>query len=353
MLNPFNRKKKQQDNENSSQTEDIKQAKIDNPEENIKNKTLKNNVDKKRKELLGDSGINTEEIKREIIKALEEQKKTKKVNDPFKVRHDVTICLKDYDYSVIDRLPFQEITIKGEKFYLNYTYKDLKIQINHLFYQPQLEIDLAEEIRKKHATRRKLDDLNAFISEIQLRINRGEEDAEKIDLKDFIYQKEKLKSILETVNTGRKIYFKNQNPTTSRWEYEVIKTNDGWKWLRRDENAIVKPESSSKVTVGGNILEQITKILNLGVKNTYVGIVMAIAIFVALIIISVGVFHVSTFDERLINERVNEQLEQAVDLACAGYRSEADTLERFILNNGITPPRINNNPDLNDFEEVR
>lgn len=349
MLNPFNRKKNK---DNTISQENLQEAKVENTEENINNKKLKNYVDIKRKDLLRNNGINTEEIKKEVIKALEEQRNNKKEANPFKVREDIMISILNNQWRPLERLPFQKVKIKGEEFYLNYTYKDMRIKINYLFYRPQLEIDIAEEIRKKHVTRRKLDELNSFINEIEQKRNEGVEDAEKIDLKDFIYEKEKLKSILDTVKGGRKVYFSRINPVTLKEEYEVIHTNDGIKWVVRDELGNMRADSSSKVAVLGKILEDVEKVLNLNVSTTYKGIITAALILLAIIINSIMAWHVVTFDEQLIDKRVNEQLESAVDLACQGYQSEANTLERFIMNNGLTPPTINN-PNLNQFEEVR
>jgi low affinity Fe/Cu permease len=303
---------------------------------------LKEEVSKKRKELLGKDSLSREEIIETIEKYYDI--KTNPQNNPYKTREDCYVSFFNYDMSINrDMVPFEEIEIGSKKFILNKTFENGQIKINYLFYLPELEINLETEYNKKEQTKKRLEDINKFILHIENKIAQGYSDYKLIDLKDFKYEKTQLQKILETIKYGKTAIFTMTHPFTKKKVFLLRKHNQSYNWLKFTEHNFVTPEHTSRSTVTSKIVQDVQKILNFRNKKHLEGFFKAIGIFLMICLLGFASFKLITFDEELLDKRVAE----TVNIRLEPLNEEVKFLRQQLVKNGI---KADSNPNIEDLD---
>lgn len=340
----FNRKPKKA-NINEEKRQETTNLVIEDVEKNL-NPEIKKEVDKKRKELLGRESLTREEILETIEKYY--NIKTNPQNNPYKTREDCYVTFYNYDFSINRNLvPFEEVQIGSKKFILNKTFENGKIKVNYLFYLPELEINLENEFNKKEQTKRRLEDINKFILYVENKIAQGYSDYKLIDLKDFKYEKSVLQNILETIKYGKTAIFQMTDPFSKKKCYMLRKHNQTYDWLKVTEHNYIVPEHTSKTTVSDKIVQEVGNLLNFRNKDNLKGFLKAIGIFILIAFFCFGVFKMATFQEELLDKRVQE----GISVQLEPLTNEVQFLRQQLVRNGISVD--NPNSQVNDFEEIR
>jgi len=368
MKNPFSKKKDVVNDDNKKKdvvNDDNKKKDVvndDNKKKDVKVKDTEKDINSKEvkdfaknyKDTLLKGSVTREDIIREIQNAVDRQKDlNNNRNDPFKTRDDIYIDIYNDDNSIREsRMPFEKIKIKGQTFYYNKTFENFEIKINYIFAEPQSKIDFKEEFSKRHETQKRLDKINQKLSFIDSKVSSGFEEYSKLDYKDLVNEKLRLENILEIIRLGPSQIRKIQDSTNMRWKYEVKRVNGVYYWIRESENGRTIPDYSAKASVIGNIVERVTDIAGVKKSNALKYLIGTLLTIVILFFVALLAFKTSTFDAEEQNRQINIRVEQLLDTACQGYIEKANTFERFIEQQGLTPPRVEQDDGLEDFERA-
>jgi len=342
------KKDKKKDKENSSNQENKQEIKskdveIYDPEEHL-DSPFKKQLQEEKNSILG-KGKNQFITKEELKKQLEEYYKynERANNNPFKTREDCFVAFWDYSCREQFRLPFEEVLIGNKKLILNKTFEQGRIKINYLFYLPDSEINLKEESINEQSTRDRLDRINAWLNHIKTKRSQGDKRYDYVDTKDLLLQKINLEKTLETIKYGSQAVFKFDIGTKTC--YVVRKVNDTYEWVKITEHNFMVAEHASRVTASQEIMDKTDQVLNHRNERQYKGILVGFGIALLLFVFLAGGWNVITFDERLLDKRV----EEAVALQIKPYEEQIDYYRNILERNNLLPNNPNSNSSTPDF----
>jgi len=336
---PFFKKKEKIDDKKS--VEDLKsmgadkEIKIPHKSSGIKDKEILSEHIKQKKDIFG-KGVLTRE---ELFKILESEMSTKKWegNNPFKTREDYYFTFFDEQMNLLKKsVPFEEITISTRRFLINKEFQGGEIIIRYLFPYPELEINLADEMKNRENTKKQLERINKYILYVNNKISEGKSEYRLLDLEDLKYEKVRLTKILHSIKYGKTALFKFQDPSNLRKHFWVRQINGEYRYLKVTENDYIVEENSVTMVRGNQIINHVQEITNLRKNLNLKGILMGIGIFIAVCLLMIGLFRLLTFDEVLFDKRVKD----AIDGANEKYTKEIEFLRGELKS--LSPSRYSN-----------
>lgn len=256
-----------------------------------------------KKQMLPKGAMTREEVLAELEKQFQNNKHGDK--NPFKTRDDRYFLFFNSDMSLNrDPVPFEEVTVGGKKFYINKKFENGKIIIEQLIGAPDLEINLKDEYNKKETTKKQIEKLNQYILFINNKVSRGEEKYKLLDIEDIKEEKFRLEKIIESIKYGKIAIFDLEDPTTRRRSYWLRYSNGEYNYLKVTENNYIVEENNIKFIKGYDILKKLENIANLRIVKNWKEIIYGILAAVIIIAILFSLYKISTFEETLFDERV-------------------------------------------------
>lgn len=284
-----------------------------------------NFVQDEKKKVLGAESVTREELKKEIEKQL--IKHSPKSTNPFRTNPDVYYVFYNSNMSLAtpEPIPFEEITIGGNSYYINKEFVNSEINVKHIFAKPELEINLEEEYKKKETTKLNLKKINQTILLIKQKISEGQDKYKLIDIKDLIQEKLKLEKILDSIKYGKVAYFMMEHPTTQKQMYMLRYSNGDYKYMKITEQNFVTQENSVKFLKIYQIRQKVQDILNLRIKKNWKQILITIAAIIFIFCGLFGLFKLMTFEEELVDKRVKTMCYDSIQI----YKEQLMSFEKL------------------------
>lgn len=314
--------------------------KVQNDSEKLSKEQVEQ-IEKKRKSILGNDFKYEFITKKELNEAIEKHITVQKTqgNNPFKTREDCFVTFFDDKWQERFRLPFEEINYGDKKLILNKTFEDGQLKINYLFYLPETSVDIKNAVVNQNANIKNLDRINSWINYVQAERTKGNDMYKLWDLKNDILAKIELEKKIETVKYGEHSFYETE--ISGKKSYAVQKINNNYTWLKVTSKGYFTVEPASKATVQKNILDKVDNVLNMRFKRNNFQIFMALGIFIGVIVGLIALYQFMTFDEQLLDKRV----EEAIALRLEAYENEIDYLRKEIRRYNAN---FESNPNTND-----
>lgn len=267
--------------------------------------------------------LTKEEIQEEINKQFLKNKESD--TNPFKTREDVYYTFYNSNGSISRHMVgFEEITIGGKKYYIRKKFEHGRIVIEEMYSNPDLEINLEEEYKKRKTTQAQIEKLNKQILLIKKKIAEGNEAYALIDIEDLKHEKIKLEMRLESIKYGKNAVWTIEDQVTRKKTYMLEYVNGNYRYLKKTENGYIVPENNIKFLKGYEIQKRLEEITNLRIQKNWKDIVIALIAIFIMVAFLFGCYKLITFEEDLFDERVNTFCADNIEF----YKNSRDELQR-------------------------